>query len=85
MQNFDSISSITGSMDSPDATIVIEVDAPNTNAAATAINTNAAAAAAAAIDTNAAAAAIDVDAPDGVSSYVNRRGRPKGSTTENMR
>ncbi len=84
MQNCDSISSITGSMDFPDAAIVIEVDAPNTSAPATAINTNAAAAAAA-IDTNAAAAAIDVDAPDGVSSYVNRRGRPKGSTNENMR
>jgi hypothetical protein len=56
-----------------DATTVIEVDAPNTNAAAAAIGTNTA--------TN----AIDVDAPDAVLSIVNQGGRPKGSTYENMR
>jgi hypothetical protein len=81
MQNCDSISSITGSTNSPDAATVIEVEAPNANAAATAIDRDAAAA----IDTNAAATANDVEATEDDSRNVNRGGRPKGSTNENMR
>ena len=91
MQNCDSISSITGSTNSPDAATAIEVEAPNANAAATAIDRDTAAAAidtnaaTAAINTNAAAAANDVEATEDDSRNVNRGGRPKGSTNENMR